>query len=203
MERWGKNLILLIACIISNEAIVNYLKILMPDRLDHSSHVVCCLVYELSAIIIPRRHVIFHKYCKKYLISWYWFCFCSLFAPMVCVNLFNESPCMKIQNTWEWRSSASTLFAEFVLSGRDALSGQVSRWAKCSFWHRFLPTTEINGGLPSTASSNTRTPIWRPAPCKKTTLRSLVVACFDISLAFLYLCLCLLSLPLLWQESTW
>lgn len=52
------------------------------------------------------------------------------------------------------------------MSGRDARWDRVSRSARCSPWHPFWPTTKINGGSPSTASSNTRTPIWRPAPCK-------------------------------------
>jgi len=52
------------------------------------------------------------------------------------------------------------------MSGRDARWARVSRWARCSPWHPFWPTTKINGGSPSTANSNTRTPIWRPAPCK-------------------------------------
>lgn len=52
------------------------------------------------------------------------------------------------------------------MSGRDAQWARVSRWARCSPWHPSWPTTKINGGSPSTANSNTRTPIWRPAPCK-------------------------------------
>lgn len=67
-------------------------------------------------------------------------------------------------STW-WRPRTDT-HAGSSMSGRDARWDRVSRSARCSPWHLFWPTTKINGGSPSTASSNTRTPIWRPAPCK-------------------------------------
>lgn len=65
-----------------------------------------------------------------------------------------------------WRRPRTDTHAGSSMSGRAARWDRVSRSARCSSWHPFWPTTKINGGSPSTANSNTRTPIWRPAPCK-------------------------------------